>query len=174
VIAVPATGGDFVEAAGDLVQPDDEKTAFTETPPKPASPSPWEKKSEDRISSRPEAEMIPEPRSERTRRRFDEYDDDNDLDLRRLRRHQEAHRGITILVLGIVTILSACLCPLLAWILASIAVRMANQDLAKMNNGSMDPEGRSLVTAGKACAIIGTILGVINAFLGAMIRMRNL
>ncbi|MEZ6242956.1 MAG: hypothetical protein R3B57_07930 [Phycisphaerales bacterium] len=63
----------------------------------------------------------------------------------------EPHRGALILVLGI---LSIVLCQLLgpfAWI-------MGKGDLAKMDAGQMDAEGRGLTQAGKICGMIGTIL----------------
>jgi len=63
----------------------------------------------------------------------------------------EPHRGALVLVLGI---LSIVLCQLLgpfAWI-------MGKGDLAKMDAGQMDAEGRGLTQAGKICGMIGTIL----------------
>ncbi len=73
----------------------------------------------------------------------------------------EPHRGSTILVLGILSLVVCQVCGPIAWV-------MANRDLAKINSGLMDPEGLSQTNAGKICGIIGTvllILGVIFAII---------
>lgn len=65
------------------------------------------------------------------------------------------HRGILILVLGI---LSIVLCQLLgpfAWL-------MGKADMAKMDAGMMDPAGRDTTKAGVICGIIGTVLLVLS------------
>ncbi len=63
----------------------------------------------------------------------------------------EPARGGLILALGI---LGFILCPLFglaAWL-------MGNTDLDKMNQGRMDPNGRSLTEAGKVCGVVSTLL----------------
>ena len=65
------------------------------------------------------------------------------------------HRGVLILILGI---LGLVLCQLLgpvAWI-------MGKNDLAEMDAGRMDPEGRGLTQAGWICGIIATIFIVLG------------
>ena len=78
------------------------------------------------------------------------------------------HRGVMVLVLGILSLVLSCF-PLgiAAWI-------MGKQDLAKMAAGSMDPEGRQMTNIGKILGIIslvlfavGLILGVVLAVIGA-------
>ena len=71
-----------------------------------------------------------------------------------------AHRGPTILVLGIVGLV----CCFFA---AIPAIIMANEDLRKMDQGFMNPDGRSLTSAGK---IIGIVALILNA-LGILINI---
>ena len=71
------------------------------------------------------------------------------------------HRGVLILVFGI---LSLVLCQILgpfAWI-------MGKGDLKRIDAGTMDSEGRGLTQAGMICGIIGTVflaLGVLLSLL---------
>jgi len=67
------------------------------------------------------------------------------------------HRGTTVLVLGIVG-----LCIPLFGILGGIAWYMGNEELRRMDAGMSDPTGRSMVTAGKICGIIGFCLGMLG------------
>jgi Trk-type K+ transport system membrane component len=60
------------------------------------------------------------------------------------------HRGVLILVLGIVGLI---MCPPLA----IAAWFMGDNDLKKMKNGNMDSSGRDLTKAGRILGIIGTI-----------------
>jgi hypothetical protein len=60
------------------------------------------------------------------------------------------HRGVLILVLGI---LGLIICPPLA----IAAWFMGDNDLKKMKNGNMDSLGRDLTKAGRILGIIGTI-----------------
>lgn len=84
------------------------------------------------------------------------------------------HRGTMILVFGI---LAWFLCPLFgiaSWV-------MGNTDLAEMDAGRMDPEGRGLTSAGKILGMIAIainvlfILGAIVffVFLGGMAAMQG-
>ncbi|MEO0414323.1 MAG: DUF4190 domain-containing protein [Verrucomicrobiota bacterium] len=67
----------------------------------------------------------------------------------------QPHRGTTVLVLGI---LSLVVCP----ILGPFAWKMGNTDLAKISAGQMDPAGRDTTNAGKICGLIGTILLILG------------
>ena len=60
-----------------------------------------------------------------------------------------------ILVLGILSIVMLPLLGLVPWILA-------NGDLAAMDAGTMDPEGRDLTKVGRILGIIGTALAAIS------------
>lgn len=64
---------------------------------------------------------------------------------------KQPHRGGLILTLGILSIFISCL-GLLFGIFAWV---MANDDLAKMDRGIMDPSGRYTTHSGKTCGIIG-------------------
>jgi predicted Zn finger-like uncharacterized protein len=73
---------------------------------------------------------------------------------RRDRVDTQPHRGTLILVLGILGIVACQIFGPVAWL-------MANNDLAEMRSGRMDPEGKSLTNAGRICGIIGTVyLGI--------------
>ena len=56
--------------------------------------------------------------------------------------NMEPHRGTTILVLSI----AGFFCCI---ILSLVALNMANTDLQRMEEGTMDPEGEGLTKAGK-------------------------
>lgn len=64
------------------------------------------------------------------------------------------HRGVMVLVLGILGIVLCFICGIVAWV-------MGNNDLRDMDAGRMDPTGRQLTQAGKICGMIGTILAII-------------
>lgn len=61
------------------------------------------------------------------------------------------HRGVLILVLGIVSLGPCCLTGPFAWILGK-------RDLEEIDEGRLDPEGRGLTQAGMVCGIVGTAL----------------
>jgi hypothetical protein len=61
------------------------------------------------------------------------------------------HRGVLILVLGILSIVLCTLLGPIVWMLGK-------GDLAQIDAGQMDPEGRSLTQAGMVCGIVGTAL----------------
>ncbi|MHC4186182.1 MAG: DUF4190 domain-containing protein [Planctomycetota bacterium] len=65
------------------------------------------------------------------------------------------HRGVLILILGILGIIPCFICGIIAWVLA-------NGDLKEMDAGLMDPAGRGMTQAGKICGIIGVILAAVG------------
>ena len=69
------------------------------------------------------------------------------------------HRGVLVLVLGIVSIVVPI--PVVDLVLGAIAWYMANQDLPEIDAGLMDPAGRGMTSAGKVCGIIGCVLGLL-------------
>jgi DNA-directed RNA polymerase subunit M/transcription elongation factor TFIIS len=72
------------------------------------------------------------------------------------------HRGVLILVLGILGWVCCFPFGIAAWVLA-------NQDLNEMNAGRMDDEGRGLTIAGKVLGIVQCcLLGVGLVFYGVM------
>jgi phage FluMu protein Com len=178
VIAVPAAEEEFEQPDEEFETPDEE-TAVTQTPSpkkkKPdsdqfeASPKKRKKSEDDEDYGVDEDEEEEEqPRKKKKKR----YDDDDDYDYREPRRRRaEPHRGVTILILGISSIVVACLCPLICWILAAIAVNMANTDKPKIERGVMDKDGAGMTTAGQVCAYVGVILGLINCVGGIALQV---
>ena len=61
------------------------------------------------------------------------------------------HRGVTILVLGILGLVLCPFCGVAAWM-------MGNGDLEEMAAGRMDNNGRDLTNAGRICGIFGTVI----------------
>lgn len=63
------------------------------------------------------------------------------------------HRGVLVLVFGILGIVSCFPLGIAAWV-------MGNADLAAMQRGEMDRSGEGMTRAGKVCGIVGlAILG---------------
>ncbi len=84
------------------------------------------------------------------------------------------HRGVLILVFGILGLVCCVIFGIIAWV-------MGSADLREMDAGRMDPSGRGLTQAGKICGIVNvglTIVGIVisillmmaGAFSGAMAR----
>lgn len=67
----------------------------------------------------------------------------------------QPHRGVLILVLGILGIVCCLITGIVAWV-------MGNSDLKAMAEGRMDPAGEGLTKAGKICGMIGVILQVVG------------
>ncbi|MBI1248359.1 DUF4190 domain-containing protein [bacterium] len=65
------------------------------------------------------------------------------------------HRGTTILVLGILSIVCCQILGPFAW-------WMGQSDMSDIEAGQMDPEGKSLTQVGMILGIIGTVLLVLN------------
>ena len=82
------------------------------------------------------------------------------------------HRGVMILVFGIIGLLCCIVFGILAWV-------MGNGDLKEMDAGRMDPSGRGLTQAGKICgivsvalALVGVVIWLLSAVVGAGWAMR--
>ncbi|MHC4159934.1 MAG: hypothetical protein ACYSSO_12740 [Planctomycetota bacterium] len=65
------------------------------------------------------------------------------------------HRGVVVLVLGILGLVVCFICGIIAWV-------MGNNDLKQMAAGTMDPSGEGLTKAGKICGMISCILAIIG------------
>ncbi len=63
------------------------------------------------------------------------------------------HRGVLILVLGILGLVFCCAFGIAAW-------AMGNSDLREMDEGRMDPSGRGMTNAGRICGMISVILTI--------------
>ncbi len=64
------------------------------------------------------------------------------------------HRGVMILVFGILGLVCCFILGIVAWV-------MGSGDLREMDAGRMDPSGRGLTQAGKICGIISVVLWLI-------------
>lgn len=76
----------------------------------------------------------------------------------------QAHRGVLILVLGILGLVCCFICGIIAWV-------MGNTDLKLMDRGVMDSSGRGLTQAGKICGIISVILQIIGIVIWLLIAV---
>ncbi len=63
------------------------------------------------------------------------------------------HRGVAVLVLGILGLLCCVIFGIIAWALGSA-------DLREMDEGRMDPSGRGLTRAGQICGILSVVLWI--------------
>ena len=66
----------------------------------------------------------------------------------------QPHRGVLILVFGILGLLVCVIFGIAAWV-------MGNTDLRAMQAGIMDPSGEGLTKAGKILGMIATILTIV-------------
>lgn len=69
------------------------------------------------------------------------------------------HRGVLILVFGILSLVICALFGPAAWI-------MGNADLNEMAAGTMDPEGKGMTQAGRICGMIASILMILGVIIG--------
>ena len=74
------------------------------------------------------------------------------------------HRGVLILVLGILGIVCCFICGIIAWV-------MGNNDLREIDAGRMDPSGRGLTQAGKICGMVGTILAIVGIVIQLIVML---
>jgi ABC-type Fe3+ transport system permease subunit len=65
------------------------------------------------------------------------------------------HRGVTILVLGILGIICCPILGIVAWI-------MGNNDLVEIQAGRMDPAGRDLTNIGRILGMVAVGLAVLG------------
>ena len=77
------------------------------------------------------------------------------------------HRGLMILVFGILGLVFCQLFGIAAWV-------MGNTDLNEMNAGYMDPSGRDLTNAGRICGMIATALLIIPVMFGLIVGLISL
>ncbi len=74
----------------------------------------------------------------------------------------EPHRGVLILVFGILGLVFCIIFAIFAWI-------WGNEDMAKIRAGRMDPEGEGMTQAGRVLGIIGCCLLILGLALGALV-----
>jgi hypothetical protein len=123
--------------------------------PEPYSSSPESYSPAEAYSSASGPSDFPERRP--TFREHDPYDDRD-----RYGRRLEPHRGSTVLVLGILGLVVCGILGIIAWV-------MGSADLAKMREGTMDPEGEGMTRAGQICGIVSTLLIILGIVFGIII-----
>jgi len=132
-------------------------TNFSAAGPAPAPPPFSPTPPAETVQSPPETERQPAPPP------VPEYGQPSpsmdDRPYRTSRRDCDPHRGGLVLTFGILSLLV----PLLGLVLGILAIMFGNRDMARMREGSMDPEGQGLTQAGFICGIIGSVLQGINA-----------
>jgi hypothetical protein len=69
----------------------------------------------------------------------------------------KAHRGVMLLIFGILGLVCCFIFGILAWV-------MGSSDLKAMAAGQMDPTGEGLTKAGKILGIIGCVLSLLWLF----------
>jgi len=72
------------------------------------------------------------------------------------------HRGVLILVFGILGLVCCTIFGIVAWV-------MGSSDLREMDAARMDPSGRGLTQAGKICGIISVALAILGAVVSALV-----
>ena len=72
------------------------------------------------------------------------------------------HRGVLVLVLGILGLVMCFPCGTVAWVLGG-------QDLRAMDAGEIDPTGRGMTSVGRILGIIATVLGVLGILVVVLI-----
>jgi hypothetical protein len=75
-----------------------------------------------------------------------------------------AHRGVLVLILGIIGIVMCMPCGIAAWV-------MGNGDLKAMQRGEMDRSGEGMTQAGKICGMISVALTVIAVIIWTCIAI---
>ena len=92
-----------------------------------------------------------------------DYDRDDDDRPNRRDDSDQPHRGTMILILGIggIVLPLVIACAPIGIVLSLMAWLWGKKDLALMDNGEMDPEGRSSTQAGMICGIIGTVINAL-------------
>jgi predicted Zn finger-like uncharacterized protein len=104
---------------------------------------------------RPDDEDAP-----RSSRRRDEDEDYDDWPRRSRYVRTQPHRGVAVLILGIVSLVGLMFCGPAA-LVGIAAWVMGHHDLRAMREGRMDDSGRGLTMAGYVMGIIGTVLVVL-------------
>jgi phage FluMu protein Com len=155
----------FTPAAMPDFELDNDKPAPQEEPAKPRVPS----SDQSTYAVQLDAEALAPPPGKRGRRRPPRtYSTDEDYES-----DVQPHRGVLILVLGILSIVLACI-PLAGWILGGVTMSMASHDERLMEARAMDRSGRAITKAGQACGIIGVFLATVAFIFNAFMLTQSL
>ncbi len=74
------------------------------------------------------------------------------------------HRGVTVLVLGILGIINLFPLGIIAWV-------MGHRDLLAMDAGRMDPSGWGITSAGKICGMISVVIASLGLIGGLTVAI---
>jgi hypothetical protein len=107
------------------------------------------------------------PKKKSKRRGDDDDDDDDDRPSRRGRGNMAPHRGVMILILGLCGILPCCI----GLICGPVAFFLGSADIKKMDEGSMDPTGRTLTQVGRFVGLAFGILWVLSIIGGTIQKL---
>ncbi|HEV3143180.1 MAG TPA: hypothetical protein VGZ47_04775, partial [Gemmataceae bacterium] len=99
----------------------------------------------------------------------DDVSDDDVPVRKRSRESMEPHRGTLILILGIAGLAGFVVIGVLSIVPGILAWIWGNQDLKKMDAGTMDPEGRSNTSLGKILGMIGVIINGVGLLIGCVL-----
>jgi hypothetical protein len=112
-----------------------------------------------------ETEELERPRKKRARRRASKGTGGIYAEFqRKQRKAMSPHRGVTVLLLGIFSIL-CCWAHLLAigsCACGYFAYQMGSHDLSEMQSGRMDPSGKGITQVGRIMGLVGAILSMIG------------
>ncbi len=78
--------------------------------------------------------------------------------------HLQPHRGVMILVFGILGLVICVIFGIVAWV-------MGNGDLRAMAEGRMDPTGEGLTKAGRICGMISVALTIVGIGIWVLIMI---
>jgi hypothetical protein len=87
-------------------------------------------------------------------------------------RKKAPHRGVLLLVLGVMGLLGALTCC--CWPFAIAAITMSKTDLAAMAAGRMDRSGEGMTKTAYYLAIVGLVLGIIGAIWNTYAALKQL
>jgi len=76
--------------------------------------------------------------------------------------HLAPHRGVMILVFGILGLVVCIIFGILAWI-------FGNADIAEMDAGRMDPTGRGMTSAGRVLGMVACILAIVGVVIAVLV-----
>jgi len=149
----------------------------------PGSAAPPDVAAEDDEFASPideEPEDRDRPRKKRARRRASKGTGGYFGELQRKQKKMMApHRGVTVLILGIISIL-CCWTPFLSFGACAcgyFAYQMGSYDLSEMQSGRMDPSGKGITQVGRIMGIVGAILSMLGVLasmcylVGSLIRV---
>jgi predicted Zn finger-like uncharacterized protein len=143
-VKCPGCKQTFTAQAGGM--PEAAEEAVQEPPRRRPAPPPEDEEEAPRRPARRAAEDEEEERPSRRRRGGGAL---------------QPHRGVMILILGILSIVCCGFLGIPAWV-------MGNTDMRAMDEGAMDPSGRQLTQIGKILGIIGIVWLVVQVFFGCI------